>query len=61
MLKLMSQPKLDGSFTVASFVGATYDWALTFGQEVELVWISRVLCQKNNHDNKLNYRGNIGP
>ncbi|KAG2155994.1 uncharacterized protein EDB93DRAFT_65869 [Suillus bovinus] len=25
-------------FIVAAFVGLTYDWVLTFGQEVELVW-----------------------
>ncbi|KAG2093886.1 uncharacterized protein F5147DRAFT_779167 [Suillus discolor] len=25
-------------FAVAAFVAVTYDWALTFGQEVELVW-----------------------
>jgi hypothetical protein len=28
-------------FTVAAFVGAAYDWALTVGQEVELVWRQR--------------------
>ncbi|KAG1787054.1 uncharacterized protein HD556DRAFT_1530658 [Suillus plorans] len=28
-------------FSVAAFVGLTYDWALTFGQEVELVWKQR--------------------
>ncbi|KAG1798123.1 uncharacterized protein HD556DRAFT_221470 [Suillus plorans] len=28
-------------FGVAAFVGVTYDWALTFGQEVELVWRQR--------------------
>ncbi|KAG2093895.1 uncharacterized protein F5147DRAFT_840412 [Suillus discolor] len=28
-------------FAVAAFVGVTYDWALTFGQEVELVWRQR--------------------
>jgi hypothetical protein len=31
-------------FTVAAFVGAAYDWALTVGQEVELVWVRRVSC-----------------
>ncbi|KAG2035052.1 hypothetical protein BDR03DRAFT_548348 [Suillus americanus] len=25
-------------FIVATFVGLLYDWALTFGQEVELIW-----------------------
>jgi len=28
-------------FTAAAFVGVTYDWALTFGQEVELIWRQR--------------------
>ncbi|KAG2048448.1 hypothetical protein BDR06DRAFT_777740 [Suillus hirtellus] len=28
-------------FAVAAFVGVTYDWVLTFGQEVELVWRQR--------------------
>ncbi|KAG2149111.1 uncharacterized protein EDB93DRAFT_1279480 [Suillus bovinus] len=28
-------------FIVAAFVGLAYDWALTFGQEVELVWRQR--------------------
>ncbi|KAG1794817.1 uncharacterized protein HD556DRAFT_1442599 [Suillus plorans] len=37
----MSQSNLGSSIAVAAFVGVTYDWlfsALTFGQEVELVW-----------------------
>ncbi|KAG2105865.1 uncharacterized protein F5147DRAFT_239230 [Suillus discolor] len=28
-------------FGVAAFVGVMYDWALTFGQEVELIWMQR--------------------
>ncbi|KAG2136362.1 uncharacterized protein EDB93DRAFT_785906 [Suillus bovinus] len=28
-------------FVVAAFAGVTYDWALTFGQEVELIWMQR--------------------
>ncbi|KAG2359088.1 hypothetical protein BDR07DRAFT_238323 [Suillus spraguei] len=28
-------------FSVASFIVVSYDWALTFGQEVELVWRQR--------------------
>ncbi|KAG1787068.1 uncharacterized protein HD556DRAFT_1503986 [Suillus plorans] len=28
-------------FAVAAFVGVMYDWALTFGQEVELIWRQR--------------------
>ncbi|OAX31485.1 hypothetical protein K503DRAFT_806032 [Rhizopogon vinicolor AM-OR11-026] len=30
-------------FSVAVLVIVVYDWALTFGQEVELVWVSRVV------------------
>lgn len=30
-----------GYFTVAASVGVIYDWALTFGQEVELFWSRR--------------------
>lgn len=30
-----------GYFTVAASVGVIYDWALTFGQEVELFWNRR--------------------
>ncbi|KAG1794190.1 uncharacterized protein HD556DRAFT_1527256 [Suillus plorans] len=41
MLKLISQSNLGCGFIVAAFVGVTYDWALTFGQEVELVWRQR--------------------
>ncbi|KAG2352073.1 hypothetical protein BDR07DRAFT_1423992 [Suillus spraguei] len=49
------------SFAVATFVGVMYDWILTFGQEVELIWVSRVSCQRNTHDDTLNSRGNAGP
>ncbi|KAG2032570.1 hypothetical protein BDR03DRAFT_969739, partial [Suillus americanus] len=28
-------------FTVAASIGLTYDWVLTFGQEVELIWRQR--------------------
>ncbi|KAG1883300.1 hypothetical protein F4604DRAFT_283755 [Suillus subluteus] len=39
-------PIINGSiifsyFTVAASVGLMYDWALTFGQEVELIWKQR--------------------
>ncbi|KAG1908114.1 uncharacterized protein F5891DRAFT_1179633 [Suillus fuscotomentosus] len=37
----MSRSNLGYGFAVAAFVGVTYDWALTFGQEVELVWRQR--------------------
>lgn len=30
--------RVDSYFAVASAVGLMYDWALTFGQEVELIW-----------------------
>ncbi|KAG1898358.1 uncharacterized protein F5891DRAFT_1191038 [Suillus fuscotomentosus] len=32
---------LDSYFVVAAFVAVMYDWALTFGQEVELIWRQR--------------------
>ncbi|KAG2051337.1 hypothetical protein BDR06DRAFT_1010501 [Suillus hirtellus] len=41
MLKLMSRSNLDYGFVVAAFVGVTYDWALSFGQEIELIWRQR--------------------
>ncbi|KAG2135105.1 hypothetical protein DEU56DRAFT_981191 [Suillus clintonianus] len=37
----MSRSDLDCGFAVAAFVGVAYGWALTFGQEVELVWRQR--------------------
>ncbi|KAG2141143.1 uncharacterized protein EDB93DRAFT_1252614 [Suillus bovinus] len=33
--------RIESYFVVASFAGLTYDWALTFGQEVELIWRQR--------------------
>ncbi|OAX31496.1 hypothetical protein K503DRAFT_806024 [Rhizopogon vinicolor AM-OR11-026] len=30
----------DSYVTVASFIVVFYDWALTFGQEFELIWVS---------------------
>ncbi|KAG2107481.1 uncharacterized protein F5147DRAFT_774310 [Suillus discolor] len=41
MLELMSQSELGCGFAVAAFVVITYDWALTLGREVELVWRQR--------------------
>ncbi|KAG2339447.1 hypothetical protein BDR05DRAFT_624025 [Suillus weaverae] len=41
MLTLISRFNLDCDFAVAASVGVTYDWALTCGQEVELVWRQR--------------------
>ncbi|KAG2100471.1 uncharacterized protein F5147DRAFT_777031 [Suillus discolor] len=37
----ISAYRFSSYFVVAAFVGVTYDWALTFGQEVELVWRQR--------------------
>ncbi|KAG2043320.1 hypothetical protein BDR03DRAFT_412261 [Suillus americanus] len=41
--KFPATPSLPSShyFTVAASVGVIYDWALTFGQEVELFWRQR--------------------
>ncbi|KAG1898361.1 uncharacterized protein F5891DRAFT_1191044 [Suillus fuscotomentosus] len=32
---------LGSYFIVAAFVAVMYDWSLTFGQEVELIWRQR--------------------
>ncbi|KAG1785415.1 uncharacterized protein HD556DRAFT_1450734 [Suillus plorans] len=37
----MSQFNLGSGIAVAVFVGVMYDWALTFAQEVELIWRQR--------------------
>ncbi|KAG2124674.1 hypothetical protein DEU56DRAFT_591933 [Suillus clintonianus] len=37
----MSRSDLHCGFPVAAGVGVVYDWALTFGQEVELIWRQR--------------------
>ncbi|KAG1727094.1 uncharacterized protein EDB91DRAFT_1254062 [Suillus paluster] len=34
----MTRFNLDGGFTVASFAAMVYDWALTLGHEIELIW-----------------------
>jgi len=34
-------------FVVAACAAIIYDWGLTFGQEVELIWVSGLLHQKN--------------
>ncbi|KAG2362090.1 hypothetical protein BDR07DRAFT_1485211 [Suillus spraguei] len=33
--------RVSSCFAVAFFVGVTYDWTLTFGQEVEMIWRQR--------------------
>ncbi|KAG2141191.1 uncharacterized protein EDB93DRAFT_1295080 [Suillus bovinus] len=38
---IINENQLLSYFLVAAVVGVTYDWALTFGQEVELVWRQR--------------------
>ncbi|KAG2126236.1 hypothetical protein DEU56DRAFT_983012 [Suillus clintonianus] len=38
---LINSFRIDSYFIVAAFVAVTYDWVLTFGQEVELVWRQR--------------------
>ncbi|KAG1798172.1 uncharacterized protein HD556DRAFT_223505 [Suillus plorans] len=40
MLKL-TQSNLGCGFAVVAYVAVMYDWALTFGQEVELIWRQR--------------------
>ncbi|KAG2144299.1 hypothetical protein DEU56DRAFT_910649 [Suillus clintonianus] len=38
---LINSRRIASYFVVAAFVGVMYDWALSFGQEVELVWRQR--------------------
>ncbi|KAG1844837.1 hypothetical protein DFJ58DRAFT_515941 [Suillus subalutaceus] len=38
---LINASIISSYFIVAAFVGVMYDWALTFGQEVELIWRQR--------------------
>jgi hypothetical protein len=38
---VINSGRVSSYFGVAAFVVLTYDWALTFGQEVELVWKQR--------------------
>ncbi|KAG2138931.1 hypothetical protein DEU56DRAFT_980350 [Suillus clintonianus] len=38
---LINSWRICSYFVVAAFVAVTYDWALTFGQEVEMVWRQR--------------------
>ncbi|KAG2337561.1 hypothetical protein BDR05DRAFT_1004964 [Suillus weaverae] len=37
----MSRYDIGWGFTVASSAGMIYDWALTFGREIELIWRQR--------------------
>ncbi|KAG1900347.1 uncharacterized protein F5891DRAFT_312395 [Suillus fuscotomentosus] len=38
---IVNSYRLGSYFVVAAFVAVIYDWALTFGQEVELIWRQR--------------------
>ncbi|KAG2058204.1 hypothetical protein BDR06DRAFT_1004413 [Suillus hirtellus] len=38
---IVNSYRLGSYFVVAAFVAVIYDWALTFGQEVELIWKQR--------------------
>ncbi|KAG0693769.1 hypothetical protein DFH29DRAFT_963108 [Suillus ampliporus] len=51
MMTAMCRSNLDCGFVVAAFAGLIYDCVLTFGQEVELIWVSRVSRQRNNLNN----------
>ncbi|KAG1803886.1 uncharacterized protein HD556DRAFT_1484507 [Suillus plorans] len=44
-------------FMVAISTGVIYDWVLAFGQEVELIWVSREpSCPKERRNNNINLR-----
>ncbi|KAG2340298.1 hypothetical protein BDR05DRAFT_551044 [Suillus weaverae] len=46
---------------VASSTAILYDWALTFGQEVELFWVSRISSHTNSRTRQLiRGRGHAG-
>ncbi|KAG2030842.1 hypothetical protein BDR03DRAFT_158559 [Suillus americanus] len=38
---LIGSSRVNGYFTVAAAAVVTYDWTLTFGQEIELIWRQR--------------------
>jgi len=40
-------------FVVAGSAAVVYDWALTFGQEFELILVSKFLYQKTKQDNAM--------
>jgi hypothetical protein len=41
-LALVDAYRVYGYFIAASSVVVLYDWALTFGQEIDLVWVSSI-------------------
>ncbi|KAG2117584.1 hypothetical protein DEU56DRAFT_919041 [Suillus clintonianus] len=45
----LSGTQFSSYFQVASFAVVVYDWALTFAQEFELIWVSRVPYQKQSN------------
>ncbi|KAG2116933.1 hypothetical protein DEU56DRAFT_761440 [Suillus clintonianus] len=59
---LINSWRIGSYFIVAAGVAVTYDWvfpALTFGQEVELVWVSTVPRQKNTIDQRQRQRWSL--
>ncbi|KAG2360449.1 hypothetical protein BDR07DRAFT_147327 [Suillus spraguei] len=38
---LINSDRVNSSFAIAAVIVLTYDWALTFGQEIELIWRQR--------------------
>ncbi|KAG2107486.1 uncharacterized protein F5147DRAFT_774315 [Suillus discolor] len=44
----MSQSNFGSGIAVAAFVAVMYDWALTFGQEVELIWTKATLVPNDS-------------
>lgn len=41
---VINSNRISSYVAVASVIIVMYDWVLTFGQEVELVWVSKVSC-----------------
>ncbi|KAG1779126.1 hypothetical protein EV702DRAFT_1195641 [Suillus placidus] len=46
----MPRSNLGCGLPVASFAAVVYDWILTFGQEFELIWVSRVPPSEEKRD-----------
>ncbi|KAG2337766.1 hypothetical protein BDR05DRAFT_969877 [Suillus weaverae] len=59
---LINASLISSYFIVVGCAGIIYDWILTFGQEVELIWVSGIPHQKNDMKIQLVHgRGNPGP
>lgn len=61
---LINSSRIASYFAVAASAGVTYDWVLTIGQEIELMWVSGLGVSPPKNDMKtrlIRCRGNAGP